>query len=213
MGPSTGSPAAETQKNQASSLTGRSRGRRARWFPALRGLGAALLLASSSLPATPCWARTAETSHTLTVVVVQPALSITDDTGDFSLSMDRGDAGSSSNTQVVTYRVHGNNLPTGAVDGILSAKISRGPEGISIQADVGGFTNEGSSGNIDLQEHASGFQEVSLEPVPLADKEANPNAQAKALNGNIPIGWKATATKDLPAGSHPVVVTVTLKDS
>lgn len=198
MGPRTGSPAAETQKNEGDTL---------------RRLGAALLAASCVLQAAPCWARTAETSHSVTVVVVQPALSITDDTGDFSLTLERGDAGTTSDTRVVNYRVHGNNLPTGAVEGLLSAKIARSSSEISIQADVGSFANEGSPGNIELLEHASGFQEVTLDPVPLADKEANPNSQTKALHGSIPIAWKATASGDLAAGSYPVVVTVTLKDS
>lgn len=212
MGPSTGSPAAEPQKTSVSFLARRACGWLVRHFFVAALAAAFLAPVQVSLPDI-CWARSDETTHTVTVVVVQPAISITDDTGDFPLTLDRGEAGTHSDTRVVNYRVHGNNLPTGAMDGVLSARISGGPEGISIQADVGGFTNQGSAGNIELQEHTPGFQEVSVEPVLLADKEANPNSQAKALNGSIPVTWRATATKDLPAGGQPVVVTVTLKDS
>lgn len=212
MGPSTGSPAAETQQGKTLSPTGRDSGRqRGRFFISV-GAGFLMLASQGLLPA-PCWGRSVETSHSVTVVVVEPALSLTDDTGDFSLSLDRGDAGKSSNTQVVNYRIYGNVVPTTSVEGVISGKLSTGLDGIEIQADVGSFANQGTAGHVQLQEHASGFQAVGADLVPLADKETSSGAQGGVLNGTIPITWKATTTKDLPAGDYPVVLTVTLKDS
>lgn len=190
MGPSTGSPAAETKT---------------RVF---------LLLGIAVLGwQTPAWADSADSRHTITVVVVNPGLSISDDSGDFSLSFERGDQGAASSTHVVNYRVNGNGLPASSLEGVVTARLAGTAEGIDLQADVGRFTNHGTPGNIELREHSGGFQTVGTVPIALADKEATSGTQARVLNGSIPVTWKAVATKDLPAGQHPVTLTVTLKDA
>ena len=171
-----------------------------------------LCIASNGCPPL-CWPASVDDTHSVQIIVVNPGLSISDDTGDFSLTFDRGSRGAGSSTQVVNYKVFGNGLPSSALDGVVTAKINNPLQGIELQADVGGFTNQGTPGNIELHEHVGGFQEVSVQPVPLADKAATTGTQAKVLNGTLPVTWKATAVKDLPAGQYPVVLTVTLRDS
>lgn len=176
-------------------------------------MGAALLAMSHVFFPAPCWGRSVETSQTVSVVVVEPMLSLTDDAGDLSLTLDRSETGVDSDARVVNYQVYGNVIPTTAVEGVISGKLSSGQDGIEIQADVGGFANQGTPGHAQIQEHQAGFQAVGTEPVPLADKGASSGGQGGVLNGTLPIAWKAAATEDLPAGTYPVILTVTLKDS
>ena len=203
MGPRSGSPATETLRARAVLH------RRA----ATRSRRTALFLFSPLLPSSSAWAASAETSHNVTVVVVKSTLSITDDSGDFSLTFDDPSAGSQSSPQVVNYRVSGNSLPAGALSGVVSASVSSPGQGIELVADVGSFVNNGTEGNILLQEASSGDRVVGQTPVALADKGATSGTQAKVLNGTLPVVWKATAGQDLSAGQYPVSLIVTLKDA
>jgi hypothetical protein len=210
MGPREGSPVAETWRNRTA-------------YPALEvqypagrvvfllSLGLALL-GWTLLSVSPALGKTAETTSTITVVVVKSALSITEDTGDFTLELGRGDTGSESSTQVVNYRIKGNSFPAAALNGVVSAKVSSLPEGLELQADVGSFANVGTQGNIELYEEKAGFQAVGTALVGLASKKSSSGTQAKVLNGTIPITWKVEATQDLPAQQVPLALTVTLKD-
>ncbi len=191
MGPRQGSPAAETLKEK------------------LFFIGICLILLLGGF-AKPCGARTAEISRSVTVVVVEPMLSLKEDTGDFSLAFKEGAAGTTSTAQSVEYRLHGNTLSSSAFDGVVSAKLSNTLEGIEVQADVGVFTNQGTPGNIELKEHAAGFQTVDTVPVPLADKQST---RTTVVNGQLPITWKATATQNLPSGSQSSILTLTLKEA
>ena len=147
------------------------------------------------------------------MVVVKSALSITDDSGDFSLTFDEGSVGSLSRPQVVNYRISGNSFPAGALTGVVSASVSNPARGVDLVADVGSFVNNGTEGNILLQESSSGGRVVGETPVALADKGATSGTQAKVLNGTLPVVWKASATQDLSAGEYPIALTVTLKDA
>jgi hypothetical protein len=159
------------------------------------------------------WAGTAEDVHTVTAVVVAPTLSMTDQTGDFSLTFNDYVEGTESAPQVVQYRVKGNTFPVSALSGVVSAKLGSLISGLEIQADVGAFTNNGTDGDILLQEKEGGFRSVGTSPVELADKPATSGAQAKVLNGTLVITWKGKATQDLSAGNYTSTLTVTLKDA
>ncbi len=206
MGPSTGSPAAETHKRIGRfSLPGSP----------IPGGGIALSLFIGTLllfglPGT-AGAASVDDTRTLTVVVVVPSLSLTEDSDGSPLAFDQAAAGATSEARVVNYQLYSNNQPAAALDGLLTARISGPNEGIELLADVERFVNQGTPGNIELREHSSGFQEVGAAPVPLADKGATQTP--KALNGSIPIRWKATTAEHLSAGKYPVTLTVTLKDS
>lgn len=201
MGPRSGSPATETLRARAVLH------RRA----ATRGVAAALSLLASAL-AIPAWAASVETSHTVTVVVVPTSLSVSDDTGDFRLEFDDPTAGSDSSTQLVHYRVSGNAFSTGALPGIVSAKVNSPKEGIELKAEVGSFMNDGTEGNILLHTSAAGEQVVGSVPVPLSGKDPTAGPQAGMLNGTVPVEWKAGSTQVLSSGEYPVVLTITLKD-
>lgn len=213
MGPSSGSPAAEIQLKSAPLPAGRGRGRPVRCLLISLSLGAGFLAASQGLFPSPCWGRSVETSHNVSVIVVEPVLSLSDDAGDLSLRLEGGNTGASSDARVVNYHVYGNVIPTTPVAGVISGKLAGGPEGIEIQADVGCFSNQGTAGHAQIQEHHAGFQAVGAELVPLADKGASSGDQGGVLNGTLPIAWKATSTGGLPDGTHPVILTITLKDS
>ncbi len=152
------------------------------------------------------------TVDAVTVIVVKPALSISDDTGGASLTFDDRAAGSDSSAQVVHYRVMGNSLPTGPLPGVVSAAVSGPPEGIELKAEVGQFVNNGTEGDILLHAYSSGDQVVGEVPVALAGKESTAGTQASMLNGTLAVAWKASAMQALSSGKYPVTLTVTVKD-
>jgi len=204
MGPRQGSPAAETHKKVAPfPSTQRWRGK-----VFLFALGLIALLDPEG-----GWAASVDDTHTITVVIVQSALSITDDTGNFSLALSNGNAGSESAARMVNYRVQGNTLPTGALEGVISARIGQEIQGIELQGDVGTFVNTGTPGNIVLQENRPGYQAIGAVPVSLANKGATSGTQATIVNGTLPIAWKAVAREDLPASEQILSLTITLKDA
>ena len=202
MGPRSGSPATETLRARAVVF------RRA----ATRGAATALFLFALILPAS-AWAASVETSHEVAVIVIKPALSISDDTGDFSLNFKNRSAGSDSSARTVNYRVTGNALPAGPQSGVVSASMASPMEGIQLKADVGDFVNNGTEGNILLHASSSNGQMVGRIPVALADKDATSGTQASVLNGTVPVRWKASATKDLSSSDYPITLTLTVKDS
>lgn len=173
----------------------------------------ALLLVGLMLGyAGPAFAATADDVDTVTSVV-NGHLSIADTTGDFSLTFSDFVSGTETPIQTVTYQVKGNDLPATALVGVISAKIDALEYGIDLRADPGTYANVGSTGNIALANTAAGFSTIGTTAVNLADKAATTGEQAKILNGNQPMDWKAVATKDLTAGSYPMILTVTLKDA
>jgi len=158
------------------------------------------------------WADSAEVNHAVAVVVVQPGISITEETGDFTLTFDNYTAGTQSDTRQVQYRIKGNSFPTSALDGVVSAKLSQTIDGVELQADVGSYDNLGSEGNIQLEETQSGFHAVGTALTSLADKRVTTGSQARVLNGRLPIDWRAQAIEDLSAGNYTTTLTVTVKD-
>ena len=212
MGPRQGSPAAETQKEEDKAFVSRSRSRDRKWR--------FLFLPSSLILGITCWwsppalGASAEVKHTVTVVVVRPVLSISSDNEAPSLVFSDTRSGSQKETQPIQYQVAGNALPTGAYEGVLSAKIATSPSGrIVLQADIGSFANNGTSGNIVLHEQFPGYQTIGKTSTPLATKEASFGPQSTILNGTVPVTWKATTSEKLHSGLHTVTVILTLKDS
>ena len=204
MGPRPGSPAAETPRARAVLH------RRA----LLRRRGAALFIFSFLLwPASSSLAASVETSHTVTVVVVPPSLSVSDDAGDFRLEFDDPMAGSDSSTRRVHYRVSGNAFSTGVLPGIVSAQAECPKEEIELKAEVGSFVNNGTEGNILLHASVAGEQVVGSVPVPLAGKGRTSGEQASMLNGTVPVDWKARSTGELSLDEYIVTMMVTLKDA
>jgi hypothetical protein len=160
----------------------------------------------------PAFAASVDDMNTVTVVV-NGVLSISDTTGDFSLTFNDFTTGTSTPTKTVTYRVKGNGLPTTTLVGVLSAKIDALKYGIELQAYPGTYANLGAAGSILLSNATTSFAPIGTLPVNLCNKGATNGTLGKMLNGNQPIDWRAVATADLTAGSYPISLTVTLKDA
>ena len=157
------------------------------------------------------WASSADDVNTVTVAV-NNVLSISDTTGNFTLTFSDFEIGQETPTQLVTYRVKANNMTTGALTGVVAAKLNALIYGVDLKGDPGAYANIGSSGNVPLSESGAGFITIGTLATNLADKAATTGNQQKVLNGNLPIIWKAVATQDLTSGSYPATLTVTLKD-
>jgi len=171
-------------------------------------LALALLIGVSS----PGWAATDDDAATVTMTVNE-ILSIVDDgTDNFTLTYTDFVNTTQSNTQAVTYTVQGNNITTTATTGIIAAKLSAVVSGMNIQADVGAYTNTGTSGNILLTEDISGFQTLTTSDLNLAGKGTTSGDQGKVLNGTQVVSYRGTLTRDVQSGTTSPTLTFTLKD-
>lgn len=179
-----------------------------------RKFGALVLALAILAVAGPVFAATNNNADTVTVAVGN-VLSITDTQGDFTLTFTDTVNGSSSSRQTVIYTVQANNMPTTALTGAVSAKISAALSGVTIKGDPAATsTNLGSSGNIVLSESAANDISVGTTAVNLMDKGATTAPQGKVLNGNFGVSWVAVATRDLAdTDGGNVTLTVTLKDA
>lgn len=162
--------------------------------------------------AVPASADSVEVSHTVAVVVVPPVLSIQDDSSSGGPVFEALQPGKDSAPQVVNYRITGNNFSTGALPGIVSAKVEGPENGIQFKADIGAFVNNGTQGNIQLHGAVAGEQVIGDVLVPLADKGPTAGPQAQMLNGTLPVQWKANAVKGISSGNSQTTLTITLKD-
>lgn len=212
MGPRQGSPAAEPHKVDKraflpSGLFDRP-GRTAYFFILL----ALCFLGAGS--AQPVHGASDQITQSITVVVVKPSLSFSDDNPQDSLRFESNQAGSESNLQTVHYQVKTNTSSPTAFNGVISAKVEGGVPGIQLKADPGPFSNQGTAGNVVLRESRTGFLTIGTsQPVPLADKGVTVGPQGTVINGSLPVTWKAVAKEKLPPGDYPVVVTLSIKES
>ncbi len=160
------------------------------------------------------WASTVDDARTVTVSV-PTILSITDETGPFTLTFADAASGGTTNGQTVGYIVKSNNMPNSALTGALSAKISGLLDGITIRANPGRtYTNAGSASNAVLQESSASFINLGTTAVNVMDKPALAGASGKILSGTAFVNWGAVATRDLSlADGGAVTLTVTLKDA
>ncbi|PIQ82143.1 MAG: hypothetical protein COV76_05240 [Candidatus Omnitrophica bacterium CG11_big_fil_rev_8_21_14_0_20_64_10] len=174
---------------------------------------AAAALVISSLPVGQvAYAASENVSHTVTIRV-NGKLSITDDTGDFTLTFGDFTTGSDSTVQQVQYRVQSNDMTLSALNGVVSAQISSAVDGVDLKGDVGTITNLGGPNNVQLEEQHTGYATVGTAGTELCKKGATTGSSGKILNARVPIDWRATATKDLAAGDYTTKLVVTLKDS
>ncbi len=142
-----------------------------------------------------------------------PVLSISDETGSFTLSFPGFLQGTVSGTQSVTYRIEANNMTAGTVQGAVSARLQETANGIDLEADVTGYQNLGNSNFAMLQESQSGYRVVSSAQTFLADKTpGNGAGNDKRLDGNLTLSWRARLTADAPAGQQSRFLVVTLRE-
>ena len=141
-----------------------------------------------------------------------PVLSISDDIGSFTLTFSNFLQGSVSSTQEVAYRIQANNMMTGSVQGVVSARLQQTFSGIDLEVDVTAYQNLGVPSSANLQESVAGRQVVNTTGVSLANKTPGNGNNDKVVDGNLGILWQARLTGNVIAGSRTTGLVVTLKD-
>ncbi len=175
-------------------------------------IGVAAMILAAGIPG----ARAASVDDTDTITVAVPAiLSISDETGNFTLTFTSASNGGTTNFQTVGYAVQSNNMPNSELAGALSAKINALKDGVNIRA-LGSrnYTNAGSASNAVLAEDPVGPVTVGTSATALMKKSTSTGDAGKILSGTAFVAWQGQATRDLTASdSGPVTLTVTLKDA
>lgn len=175
-------------------------------------IGVAAVILAAGMPA--AWAASADDADTVTVSV-PTVLSISDETGNFTLAFASSANGGTTNFQTVGYAVSSNNMPNSALTGALSAKVSALLDGINIRA-LGGrtYTNNGSASNAVLTESPTGPVTIGTSATGIMDKPALAGSSGKILTGTAFVAWQGKATRDLTfSDGGSVTLTVTLKDA
>lgn len=141
-----------------------------------------------------------------------PVLSITDETGDFTLVFTDFVSGAVSSTQEVTYRVQANNMAAGTVSPAVTAELGSTFDSAGLEADVSSYSNLGDPEFSTLEEAQSGYTEIGTSATSLANKSPGTGHGEFCLDGNLVITWRAKLTADTPAGSESRSLIVTLRD-
>ena len=142
-----------------------------------------------------------------------PVLSISDETGSFTLVFSDFAKGTISSMQSVTYRVQANNMAAGTVQAAVSAKLEQLFDGIDLEADVDNYENVGEKTFASLQEAQSGSRAIEMTSTALADKMPGTGSDDSNLDGNLTVTWRARLTADAAAGQGSRFLVVTLKES
>ncbi len=152
-------------------------------------------------------------SALIVILKSDPVLSISDETGSFTLVFSDFVKQTVSSMQSVTYRVQANNMASGTVQGAVSARLDQLFDGIDLEGDVDGYTNLGKSNFSVLQEAQSGPRVIQAAQTALADKTPGTSSGDANLDGNLTVTWRARLTADASAGQNSRFLVVTLKES
>lgn len=140
-------------------------------------------------------------------------LSVSDESGSFSLDFPSFLKGTISTPQSVVYRIQANNLMAGTIQGAVSARLDEAVEGLDLEADVQSYQNQGDSNFATLQETQSGFRVIPAgQSVPLADKASGNGSGDALLDGTLTITWRGRLTADAPAGQKSRFLVVTIRE-
>ena len=145
-------------------------------------------------------------------VNVPPVLSISAETGDFTLTFSGFLTGAVSSTQEVTYRVQANNMAAGTVSPAVTAELGSAFGAAALEGDVSGYSNLGESEFSNLEEGEPGYIEIGTSSTALANKKPGTGHGEYCLDGNLVVTWRARLIADTPAGSENRSLIVTLKD-
>lgn len=141
-----------------------------------------------------------------------PVLSISDDTGSFTLTFPSFLQGTLSSTQSVLYRIQANNMVAGSVSGAVSARLDETFEGIDLEADVSGYQNLGKSNFASLQESQPGYRAIQTSQTSLADKTPGTGGGDTNLDGNLTVSWRGRLTENAAAGQRSRFLVVTIRE-
>lgn len=188
-----------------------------------RSMYGALIMAALVLGAArSAWAGPPSNNNDNVTVKVEPALSITDEVGNFTIefnSLTGSAAGDVSTGQTVGYIVRANTMPNAALAGALSAKINATLTNIQLRAstDATAYVNGGTASNAILtpvNTDTANPTVVGTTAVAIFDKPASTGSAGKVLRGTAYMNWNAKATADLvPGDGGTVTITTTLKDA
>lgn len=155
----------------------------------------------------------AESSHPISVHV-EPELSIQAEDASLTLTFSDFREGSRSGTAVAAYRLRANNFRPGTLREAVSVQ-TRGEafEGIELEAAFQSYQNLGPADFCRLEAAQDDFEAVGTDPLALADKKPGSGRGDLCADGRLVIAWRATLTRDLPAGTQTRSVLVTLKDA
>jgi len=145
-------------------------------------------------------------------VQVSSVLSISDDTGNITLTFSNFRKGTESSTATVTYHLRANNMAPGMISAAVIAELSSPFDLADLQAIVSDYTNLGDSNLSHLGKIRPDYVTIGTSPTPLADKHPGQGNGDVLLNGNLAITWRARLTQDASAGSETRSLLVTLKD-
>ena len=155
----------------------------------------------------------ASPSQALDCSVSAPAvLSISDTVGSFTLTFTNFVSGTVSSSQAITYTVQGNKMLAGTVNGAVTASLGTAFSGMSLECDVGTYTNLGDADHALLAESSSGFFAVGATSTALANKTPGSGSGDTCLDGTLGVTWRTVLQADLKSGSQNRTLTVTLKD-
>ena len=143
---------------------------------------------------------------------VPPVLSLTEETGSFTLTFSDFLKGSRSSTFTTIYRIQTNNMVAGIVKGAVSGHLSEPFEPVELEAAVEGYQNSGENRFAHLVGSEPHFKAVGAQATPLADKETGQGSEDRCLDGRLTVTWRATLKENTPAGSQNRVLIVTLHD-
>ena len=152
-------------------------------------------------------------SALIVTLTAAPVLSISDETGSFTLVFSNFVNGALSSTQSVTYRIQANSMAAGTVQGAVSARLDQLFDGIDLRGNVNGYTNLGRSDFAVLQETQPGPRTIRTARTALADKMPGTGSGDSNLDGNLTVTWRARLRADASGGQRSRFLMVTLKES
>lgn len=162
------------------------------------------------------WASTGHAAFTTlghnVTVDVSERLTITADTGDFTLTLSNWVSGSESDQKTVVYSLESNDMGQADGDTAINANIDFAYDRIDLKAKVGTYTKV--AGNTEVAAINGDFVTIGTSNVAIA-KKANTveGSDGKLLKGTLPITYKAVATADVPKGpqTHLLFITLTTR--
>ena len=149
--------------------------------------------------------------HQVTITVPE-VLSLTADTGNFTLTFSDWVSGSETDQKTVVYSLESNDMGQADNDTAMNANIDFAYDRIDLKAKVGAYTKV--AGNTEVAAIDPDFVTIGTANVAIA-KKANTTAgsDGKLLKGTLPITYKGVATGDVPSGpqTHLLFITLTTR--
>jgi hypothetical protein len=144
----------------------------------------------------PVWAQAQSKTNTMTITVDEVLTLAGNAAVSFNFS-DFVSGTAADSTQLVNYTLKNNNTTDAALTGVIAAKLDTNlVHGVDITATPGTYVNNGTAGNIDLDESAGKIMTTSDQD--LGDKAVTTGNQKRVIRGTFPITWSAVSTLDLP---------------